>query len=322
MKGRGRCTSTFFLYFCAMENFQLNILGAGSAVPTKHFYQPSQLLSLRDKMFMIDCGEGTQNQIRRFGVGLSRLNHIFISHLHGDHCFGLIGLLSTLDMQGRTSELTIHSHEDLQTILTPLLSYFCKGMTYKVKFESFDPKQNVVIYDDKSLTVETIPLKHKIPTAGFLFKEKDKLRHIIREKVDFYKIPVKEIPLIKAGADYFCPESGELIPNSRLTTLPTPSKSYAYCSDSLCLESILPIIERVDCLFHEATFLHQHLSRAKVTFHSTAQQVGMLAERAKVGKLIIGHYSARYNDVQPLLNEVKQYFPNTYLASDGAEFLI
>ena len=143
-----------------MENFQLHILGAGSAIPTKQFNQPSQLLSLRDKLFMIDCGEGAQNQLRRFGASLSRLNHIFISHLHGDHCFGLIGLLSTLDMQGRTADLTIHSHEDLKALLSPLLSYFCKGISYRIKFEPFNPKENLVIYEDKSLTVETIPLKH------------------------------------------------------------------------------------------------------------------------------------------------------------------
>lgn len=305
-----------------MENFQLHILGAGSAIPTKQFNQPSQLLSLRDKLFMIDCGEGTQNQIKRFGVGLSRLSHIFISHLHGDHCFGLIGLISTLDMQGRTADLTIHSHEDLKPILLPLLTFFCKGISFKVNFETFNPKENRVIYDDKSLTVETIPLKHKIPTAGFLFREKEKLRHIIREKIDFYNIPIKELPLIKQGADFYSSERGEVIPNSQLTLAPTPSKSYAYCSDTLCSESIIPIIDGVDCLFHETTFLHQHLSRAKSTFHSTAKQVAALAEKASVGKLLIGHYSARYNDVKELLDEAKSTFSNTYLASDGAHFLI
>lgn len=305
-----------------MENFQLHILGAGSAIPTKQFNQPSQLLSLRDKLFMIDCGEGAQNQLRRFGASLSRLNHIFISHLHGDHCFGLIGLLSTLDMQGRTAELTIHSHEDLKALLTPLLSYFCKGISYRINFEPFNPKENLVIYDDKSLTVETIPLKHKIPTAGFLFREKEKQRHIIREKIDFYKIPIKEIPLIKQGADFYSAEMDELIPNSQLTLPLTPSKSYAYCSDTLCTNSVIPMIEGVDCLFHEATFLNQHLSRAKSTFHSTARQVAMLAEKASVGKLIIGHYSARYDDVRLLLDEAKSIFPKTYLAHDGAHFII
>lgn len=305
-----------------MENFQLHILGAGSAIPTKQFNQPSQLLSLREKVFMIDCGEGTQNQIRRFGVGLSRLNHIFISHLHGDHCFGLIGLLSTLDMQGRTADLYIHSHEELKELLLPLLSFFCKGMTYKVHFEPFNPKEHAVIYDDKSLLVETIPLKHKIQTSGFLFKEKTKLRHIIRDKIDFYKIPIKDIPLIKEGADYYSPERDEIIPNSQLTTAPSKSKSYAYCSDTLCSESVIPYIEGVDCLFHEATFLHQHLARAKATFHSTAEQVGLLASKASVGKLILGHYSARYSDIQLILNEAKKYFNNTYLASDGLQFLI
>lgn len=305
-----------------MENFQLHILGAGSAIPTKQFNQPSQLLSLREKVFMIDCGEGTQNQIRRFGVGLSRLNHIFISHLHGDHCFGLIGLLSTLDMQGRTADLYIHSHEVLKELLLPLLSFFCKGMTYKVHFEPFNPKEHAVIYDDKSLLVETIPLKHKIQTSGFLFKEKTKLRHIIRDKIDFYKIPIKDIPLIKEGADYYSPERDEIIPNSQLTTAPSKSKSYAYCSDTLCSESVIPYIEGVDCLFHEATFLHQHLARAKATFHSTAEQVGLLASKASVGKLILGHYSARYSDIQLILNEAKKHFNNTYLASDGLQFLI
>ncbi|HOI26590.1 MAG TPA: ribonuclease Z [Paludibacteraceae bacterium] len=302
-----------------MDSFHLHILGAGSALPTKSCNQPSQILSMREKSFMIDCGEGTQRQMRSDNVRISRLNNIFISHLHGDHCFGLIALISSLGMFNRTADLYIHAHPDLKKILSPLIDCFCEGMTYKVVFEPINPFKHELIYEDRSLSVYTIPLKHKMPTCGFLCSEKEKDRHIVREMVDFYKVPIREMQNIKRGAD-FVTEEGEMISNSRLTTDPTPSKKYAYCSDTIYTESIIPYIEGVDCLFHEATFLHADLIKAKATMHSTALQAATIAQKAKVKHLILGHYSARYEDLSPFLTEAQSVFPNTSLAMDGLSF--
>ncbi len=299
-----------------MEKFQLQILGCGSAKPTKQYNQSSQLLTIREKTFLIDCGEGTQRQIIRYNAKITRLNHIFISHLHGDHCFGIMGLITTLGMLGRTADLHIHAHPDLKKILRPQIDYFCQGVPYRVSFQAFNPTRHELLYEDRSVTVYSIPLKHKVPTCGFLFSEKEKDNHIKKEMIDFYQIPVKEISAIKKGADFITSE-GEIIPNCRLTTPATPPKKYAYCADTAYTESIIPIIENVDCLFHEATFLQEHLQRAKETMHSTAIQAATIARKANVKQLILGHYSARYEDVSGLLTEAKSVFENTILSKDG-----
>ena len=203
-----------------MEKFEIHILGCGSALPTTRHQATSQVINLREKLFMIDCGEGTQVQLRRSRLKFSRLNHIFISHLHGDHCFGLIGLISTFGMLERTADLHIHCHADLQRLLTPQLEFFCQGMSYKVIFHPFNPGERQVIYDDRSVSVETIPLRHRLPTCGFLFREKPTPNHINREMIDFYQIPVWMMNRIKNGEDYV-KEDGTVIPNDRLTSLPT-----------------------------------------------------------------------------------------------------
>lgn len=298
----------------------MQILGAGSAVPTKKFSHPSQVLSLREKVFMIDCGEGTQHQVRRYGVRVSRLNHIFISHLHGDHCFGLVGLLSTLDTQGRTGDVYIHSHPELEELLRPMIAFFCKGLSFKIYFEPFSPTESELIYEDRSLTVRTFPMKHSVRSSGFLFKEREKERHVKPELLKYFKVPVAQIPLIKQGAD-FTTEEGEVIPNWQLTTAATPSKSFAYCSDTAYTEKYLEHIAGVDCLFHEATFLQQDIAAAKKTLHCTALQAATIAKMAEVKQLIIGHYSARYDDPAELLAEAKGIFENTDFAADGKTFL-
>lgn len=298
----------------------MQILGAGSAVPTKKFSHPSQVLSLREKVFMIDCGEGTQHQVRRFGVRVSRLNHIFISHLHGDHCFGLVGLLSTLDTQGRTGDVYIHSHPELEELLRPMIAFFCKGLSFKIYFEPFSPTESELIYEDRSLTVRAFPMKHSVRSSGFLFKEREKERHVKPELLKYFKVPVAQIPLIKQGAD-FTTEEGEVIPNWQLTTAATPSKSFAYCSDTAYTEKYLEHIAGVDCLFHEATFLQQDIAAAKKTLHCTALQAATIAKMAEVKQLIIGHYSARYDDPAELLAEAKSIFENTDFAADGKTFL-
>ena len=304
-----------------MEKFEVNILGCGSALPTTRHFASSQVINIREKLFMVDCGEGAQLQLRRSKLKFTRLNHIFISHLHGDHCFGLMGLISTFSLLGRTAALHIYAHEELQKLLAPHLEFFCKGMTYDVVFHAIDPTKATVIYDDRSVSVSTIPLKHRIPTCGFLFQEKKTPNHIIRDMVDFYQIPVFELNRIKSGEDYVTPD-GVVVPNSRLTTPSAPARSYAYCSDTICLRNILPQIKGVDLLFHEGTFAQCDAARAKETFHTTAQQAAEIARDAEAKQLVIGHFSARYEDESVLLKEAQAVFPNTLLAKENLRITI
>ena len=298
-----------------MEKFELHILGCGSALPTTRHFPTSQIVNVRDKLFMIDCGEGAQLQFRKSHLKFSRLNHIFISHLHGDHCFGLLGLISTLSLLVRTAELHIHSPKGLETLLTPMLDFFNRQMTYKILFHEFDTKEPMQIYEDRSLTVTTIPLRHRMPCCGFLSAEKRRPNHIIREIVDFYQVPVYELNRIKNGADYVTPE-GKTVSNNLLTRPSAPSRSYAYCSDTIYLPSIVEQIKGVDLLFHEATFANEDAPRAKETFHTTAAQAAEIARKAEVKKLLIGHFSARYEDENILLQEASAIFPDTQLAKE------
>ena len=308
-----------------MEKFELHILGCGSALPTTRHFPTSQVLNVRDKLFMIDCGEGAQLQFRKSRLKFSRLNHIFISHLHGDHCFGLLGLISTLNLLGRTADLHIYSPKGLEELMAPMLAFFNREMTYRLFFHPFETKEATQIYEDRSLTVSTIPLRHRIPCCGFLFAEKPGLNHIVREMVDYYQVPLYELNRIKNGADYVTPE-GELIPNSRLTRPAAPARRYAYCSDTLPLASVREQVRGVDLLFHEGTFAEEAASRARETFHTTAAQAATLAREAGVKRLVIGHFSARYEDESLLQQEATRIFPDTVLAHetlclsiDGAE---
>lgn len=293
----------------------LTILGAGSAKPTKNLSPSGQVLQMCDKQFLIDCGEGTQINIIRVGVRINRLDNIFISHLHGDHCFGLLGLLSTLGLLGRTRSITIHAHPDLERLLLPLLEYFCKDMTYKVRFNNINPKKHEVIYEDRTLVVKTLPLKHRVPCCGFLFEEKQRLPHIRRDMIDFYHIPLSEIPAIKNGAD-FTTADGRTIANSALTTPAAKPFRYAYCSDTAYSEKLIPLLHDTDCLYHEATFTEEYLRQSKETLHSTAHQAATIAQKAGVKQLILGHFSSRLNDLSIVLNEAQEIFPNTIIAQD------
>ncbi|MBN2659818.1 MAG: ribonuclease Z [Tannerellaceae bacterium] len=299
-----------------MECFEVNILGCGSALPTTRHLASSQVINLRDKLYMIDCGEGTQIQMRRMRIKFSRLNHIFISHMHGDHCFGLPGLISTLGMLGRNGELVIHGPKEIETYMKPILSTFCRELPYSVRFNHITPDVSELIWEDRSVSVYSIPLKHRLPTSGFLFAEKAKEAHIIKEMTDFYKIPVKDLPSIKRGED-FITSDGECIANARLTRPATPPKKYAYCSDTAYSEKIIPIIEGVDLLYHEATFTNEDSARAKETFHSTARQAAEIARKANVKRLVIGHYSARYEELHTLKKEAEEIFPDTILGEEG-----
>lgn len=299
-----------------MAEFNINILGCGSALPTTRHLATSQVVDLRDKLYMIDCGEGTQVQMRRMRVRFGRLAHIFISHLHGDHCFGLPGLISTLGMLGRTGELVVHGPKEIESYLRPVMDLFCRGMEFEVRFNPVDTRSHSLVMEDRSLSVYSIPLKHRIPTCGYLFAEKPKEAHIIREMTDFYQVPVRCMKDIKQGLDYVTPE-GEVVPNSRLTRPAAPPKRYAFCSDTAYNRSIIPIVEGVDLLYHEATFAECDLARAKETFHSTARQAAEIARDARVKRLVIGHYSARYEDLSELHREAEAVFPGTILGNEG-----
>lgn len=299
-----------------MAEFNVNILGCGSALPTTRHLATSQVVDLRDKLYMIDCGEGTQVQMRRMRIRFGRLAHVFISHLHGDHCFGLPGLISTLGMLGRTGELVVHGPKEVEDYLRPVMDLFCRGMEFEVRFNPVDTRTHSLVMEDRSLSVYSIPLKHRIPTCGYLFVEKPKEAHIIREMTDFYQVPVRCMKDIKQGKDYVTPE-GEVIHNSRLTRPAAPPKRYAFCSDTACNRSIIPIIEGVDLLYHEATFAECDLNRAKETFHSTARQAAEIARDAQVKRLVIGHYSARYEDLSELHGEAEAVFPGTILGNEG-----
>lgn len=299
-----------------MEKFEVHILGCGSALPTTKHFASSQVVNIREKLFMIDCGEGAQLQLRKSRLKFSRLNHIFISHLHGDHCFGLMGLISTFSMLGRTADLHIHAPKELEKLLIPHLNFFCKGMGYNVLFHTIDTQQQACLYEDRSVSVYSIPLQHRIPCCGFLFSEKATPNHIRRDMIDFYQIPLYELNRIKNGADYQLPD-GSCIPNDRLTTPSNPPRKYAYCSDTIYNRKIVEQINGVDLLFHEATFAESEEARAKETFHTTASQAGKIAKEAQVKQLIIGHFSARYEEENTLLEEAQAVFPNTILAKEN-----
>ena len=299
-----------------MENFEVNILGCGSALPTVRHNPSSQVLSLRGKNFMIDCGEGTQLQLRRSKLRFNNLGHIFISHLHGDHCFGLIGLISTFDLLGRNADLHIFSPKGLEELLRPQLNFFCRGISFDVVFHTFSTKKSEMIFEDRSLQVTTVPLRHRMPCCGFLFQEKPNLPHIRRDMIDFLKIPLYAINNIKNGEGWTTAE-GEFYPHERLVLPADPARSYAYLSDTAFVPQNAELVEGTDLLFHEATFAESEALRAEQTLHSTATQAATFAKMAKVKKLVIGHFSSRYEDDTLLLKEAQKVFSNTILAKEN-----
>ena len=299
-----------------MEPFEIHILGCGSALPTTRHNASAQVVRIGNKQFMIDCGEGTQLQLRRQHIHFSFINHIFISHLHGDHCFGLIGLISTFGLLGRTAPLHIYADAMLESIMKPQLEFYCKDIKYPLFFHSIDAKKQCVIYEDNTITVETLPLNHRMPCCGFLFKEKPKRRHLMGDVANFYNIPIYQRQSIKDGADYTTPD-GTVIPNSKLTREADPSRSYAYCSDTRPCPQICGYLKDVDLLYHEATFAESEKERAKVTHHSTAKEAAEIALTAGVKRLLLGHYSSRYDDEKQLQSEASEIFPVTECANEG-----
>ena len=302
-----------------MEPFKIHILGCGSALPTLKHNASSQLIEIRGKCFMVDCGEGAQMQFRRSHIHFSKLNAIFISHMHGDHCFGLMGLLSTLGMLGRTSKLRIYAPKEYATLFRQQVEFFMQTMEYEMEMIPVDTEKQQVIYEDHSLTVETVPLQHRVPCCGFIFREKPTLPHIRRDMIDYYGIPVSQINNIKNGADW-TNEDGDIIPNARLVQPADSPRSYAYCSDTRFVPGLKEKVKGVTVLYHESTYTAEQEDRAKIYYHSTARQAATIAAGAGVGTLLLGHYSARYNDEQVLLQEAKAVFENSILSQEGMVF--
>lgn len=302
-----------------MQPFKVHILGCGSALPTLRHYASSQVIEIRDKTFMVDCGEGTQIQLRRIRIHFNKISSVFISHLHGDHCFGLPGMLSTFGMLGRTAPINIYAPAELGPMLKAQLDMFCSGLEYEVRFNAVDTTLNKVIYEDKSLTVTTIPLNHRIACCGYLFREKPTLPHIRRDMIDFYNIPEHARNNIKNGADWTTPD-GVLVPNKRLTTPADKPRAYAYCSDTKFIPALSELVKGVDTLYHEATYCTEDEKRASLYFHSTARQAATVAKNANAGKLLIGHYSARYYNEKALLKEAREVFPQTFLTDEMSVF--
>lgn len=302
-----------------MEPFKIHILGCGSALPTLHHYASAQIVELRGKQFMIDCGEGTQMQLRRSRIRFTKLSAVFITHLHGDHCFGLIGMISTFGLLGRTAKLDVYAPAALEPMLQAQMQLFCHSFDFEVAFHAVDTSKQQVIYEDRSLTVESIPLDHRIPCCGYLFKEKATLPHIKRDMIDFYQIPTSQINNIKAGADWMTAD-GEVVANSRLVEAAEAPRSYAYCSDTRYIPTLHERIKGVTALYHESTYGEDNLQRAEKYFHSTARQAAMVARDAQAGQLFLGHFSSRYEDENVLLQEAKAVFENTYLCDEQKVF--
>ena len=302
-----------------MEPFRVHILGCGSALPTLKHNASSQVVEIREKLFMIDCGEGTQMQLRKSRIRFTKISCVFISHLHGDHCFGLIGMISTFGMLGRTATLRVYGPKELGSVLDSQIKTFCQGLEFQVEFHAVDTTKKAVIYEDRSLTVESIPLRHRMPTCGFLFREKPTLPHIKRDMIDFYHVPVSQINNIKLGASWTTPD-GDVVDNSRFVEPADPPRSYAYCSDTKYIPELHNLIDGVDTLYHESTYASDNADRARKYHHSTAQDAASVARDAHVGKLLLGHYSARYNDESVILREAQEIFPNSLLTNEGMVF--
>ena len=302
-----------------MARFCVNYLGCGSATPTLRHQPSCQIIDYRDNLMMVDCGEGAQLAMRRQRMKFSRLNRIFISHLHGDHCLGLPGLLSTLSLIGRDGgEITLYTFKEGVELFDRLMRFFCHGMPYEINYHVIDaaaPAGEVVL-DTDSLTVSTFPLRHTVPCVGFLFKENPKPRHIRRDMVDFYNVPVSKLHGIKNGDD-FVTSDGCIVPNAVLTTEADEAYSYAYCSDTVYTPELAKAVEGVHTLYHEATYTNESKHKALTRGHSTAPQAARIAQMAGVKRLVLGHYSKQYANEARHLEEARAIFPNTVLSDEG-----
>ena len=300
--------------------FELTILGSGSSIPTSNRNSAAQVLHVLGRYFLIDCAEATQHQLRRFHVPYNKINHIFISHLHGDHFFGLIGFLSTLSLQGRRGEMHIYAEPRLQELIGCQMKILHSRFTFPLFFHALSRREEV-IYEDKVVTVTAFPLKHHYdtPVSGFLFREKERERTILKDRTAAWNVPIAFMQYLKRGEDFITPE-GEIVANELLTVAPPPARSFAYMTDTLFRERFADYVRGVDLLYHEATYMNADAVLAKESYHSTTGQAARIAELAGVGKLLLGHFSARYTECSELLAEAREVFPNTFLCCDGDLF--
>ena len=304
-----------------MSKFSVLILGSACATPTLNRNPTAQLININHHYFLIDCGEGTQLQLRKYNINFNRIHHIFISHLHGDHYLGLMGLLQTMHLLGREKELYVYGPEGLKVILDTHFKYSKSVLKYLLHFKAVNMEEASTLFENDKLTVNTIILKHKILCTGFIFKENPKPRRINPKAIEKYQVPKYAINKLKLGVDFESSE-GEIVKNNLLTYDSLPIYSYAFCSDTVYFEAILPEINKVSLLYHEATFLEKDKKLAKKTLHSTAKEAATIAALSKSNKLIIGHFSNRYSQLTDLLEEARSVFQNTELALEGKEFNI
>lgn len=299
------------------QRFELTILGSGSASPTSKRNPSSQVLNIGDKLYLIDCGEGTQVALRKNKIKFQRIEHIFISHLHGDHYLGMQGLLSTFSLLGRSKDLHIYSPKGLKEICELQFKISRSYPTFFIHFHEVKTSEKSSILETDQLNVYAFPLKHRIETYGFLFKEKKKPLHINGSVAKAYNIPHYAFDKLKQGEDFVDPETNERIANKELTLAAGKSYSYAYCSDTAFLPGLSEIVKNVDLLYHETTFMEKDVKLAKKTHHSTCKEAAMIAKEANAGKLLMGHYSARYPDLDLMKEECQSIFPESYLSQDG-----
>lgn len=302
-------------------NFSLKILGSSSAMPTPNRFSTAQVLNVLERFFLIDCGEGTQIQFRRFNIRIGKLNHILISHLHGDHFLGIFGIISSFNLLDRKHPLNIYGPFKLKELLDVFISTLDQGLGYEIIFHPLKYEGKQLLFEDDKVRVESFPLRHRISTCGFLFTEKERLKSLRKDRYQQLQIPLRAIQSIREGNDYV-DDNGAVYKNDELTFDAPLPRSYAFVSDTAKLERIIEIIKGVDLLYHEATYADDGKKRAKETGHSTARQAAEIAKAANVKKLIIGHYSNRYGNLDLLLDQAKEVFPETYLAIDGGEFTV
>ncbi|MEI9919884.1 MAG: ribonuclease Z [Bacteroidota bacterium] len=294
-------------------SFQLTILGASGAIPAYGRFTSSQYLSIQNRHFLIDCGEGTQLQIAKTNISVQRISHIFISHLHGDHYLGLMGLLFSMHLNHRESDLHLYSHRGLDEIILTQLKHSHSVLNYRLHFHELTPGKHEVIYEDDLLTVEAFPLMHRLACSGFLFREKPKPRRIDKDRLPI-DMKLQYIAQLKLGNDIHDEEGHLLYKNENFTLPPRPSLSYAYCSDTAFFPELARYVKDIDLLYHEATFMEDEREKATATFHSTAADAARVAQMVNAKKLLIGHFSARYRELDGLLNEARAVFPNTEVA--------
>ena len=299
-------------------SFKLTILGCNSAVPTLERHPTAQLLNANERFFLIDCGEGTQVRLKEYQLNFQRINHVFISHLHGDHYFGLIGLICSMHLLGRNKDLHIYAHHELKVIIDLQLSASNTELNYPLFFHPISEANEQVLYEDEKISISNIILNHTIKCSGFIFKEKKSKRRIVKDRIEQYNIPFNKYNGIKEGADWIS-DSGEIIKNKEMTIENTPIHSYAFCTDTIYNEGLIGKIKGIDLLYHEATFKKELAGRAKETGHSTTYEAATIAKKSAVKNLLIGHFSQRYKNLDELLIEAKGIFKNTCLAESGLE---